>query len=132
MGFVLRLLGKLFFGSFGRAAVTTTTGAALIDEFATGGQGREAALDAIIPDWMGDPNQLFEKFKEFLGQANVLDPGTPLRNLFESKELTSLIFWGPPGVGKTTLARIIARQSAADFIELSAVNSGLKEIRETA
>lgn len=67
---------------------------------------------------------------EVLGQETVLGPGTPLRNLIETRQLVSLIFWGLPGVGKTTLARIIAQQSDAQFIELSAVNSGIKELRE--
>ncbi len=67
---------------------------------------------------------------DFLGQEAILGPGTPLRNLIDSRQLTSLIFWGLPGVGKTTLARIIAQNSDAHFIELSAVNSGIKELRE--
>lgn len=67
---------------------------------------------------------------EYLGQADVVGDGTPLKNLMASRQLTSLIFWGPPGVGKTTLARIIANQSDAHFIELSAVNSGVKELRD--
>lgn len=67
---------------------------------------------------------------DYLGQEEVLGEGTPLRNLIESRQLISLIFWGLPGVGKTTLARIIANGSGADFIELSAVNSGIKELRE--
>lgn len=76
--------------------------------------------EALRPDTLDD----------FLGQESVLGPGTPLRNLVETRQLTSLIFWGAPGVGKTTLARIIARNSGAAFIELSAVNSGIKELRE--
>ncbi len=67
---------------------------------------------------------------DYLGQEEVLGMGTPLRNLIETRQLISLIFWGLPGVGKTTLARIIAKGSAAEFIELSAVNSGIKELRE--
>ncbi|MBY0450911.1 MAG: replication-associated recombination protein A [Cyanobacteria bacterium] len=67
---------------------------------------------------------------DFLGQLNVVGQGKPLRHLLASKQTTSLIFWGPPGVGKTTLARIIAGQADAGFIELSAVNSGIKELRE--
>lgn len=67
---------------------------------------------------------------DYLGQEEVLGAGTPLRNLIETRQLISLIFWGLPGVGKTTLARIIAQGSGAEFIELSAVNSGIKELRE--
>ncbi len=67
---------------------------------------------------------------DFLGQEEILGPGTPLRNLIETRQLISLIFWGLPGVGKTTLARIIAQNSGANFIELSAVNSGIKELRD--
>ncbi len=67
---------------------------------------------------------------DYLGQEEVLGQGSPLRNLIETRQLISLIFWGLPGVGKTTLARIIATSSDADFIELSAVNSGIKELRE--
>lgn len=67
---------------------------------------------------------------DYLGQEEVLGPGTPLRNLIETRQLISLVFWGLPGVGKTTLARIIANGSGAEFIELSAVNSGIKELRE--
>jgi putative ATPase len=68
--------------------------------------------------------------EDYLGQAEVVGEGTPLRNLFEAKNLISLILWGPPGVGKTTLARIIAQNSNAQFLELSAVNTGIKELRE--
>lgn len=68
--------------------------------------------------------------EDFLGQEDILGPGTPLRNMIETRQLISLIFWGLPGVGKTTLARIIAQNSSANFIELSAVNSGIKELRD--
>ena len=68
--------------------------------------------------------------KDYVGQTQVVGEGTPLHNLISSQQLTSLIFWGPPGVGKTTLARIIAKQSNANFIELSAVSSGIKDLRE--
>ncbi len=71
-----------------------------------------------------------QTLEEFLGQTEVVGTGCPLRNLIESRQLTSMIFWGPPGVGKTTLARLIAQTSGAHFIELSAVNSGVKELRE--
>jgi putative ATPase len=68
--------------------------------------------------------------EDYLGQEEILGIGTPLRNLIETRQLISLVFWGLPGVGKTTLARIIATGSGANFIELSAVNSGIKELRE--
>lgn len=68
--------------------------------------------------------------EEFLGQQQVVGEGTPLKNLLESRQLTSMIFWGPPGCGKTTLARMIANYSDARFIELSAVTSGIKDLRE--
>ncbi len=67
---------------------------------------------------------------EVIGQAHLLGPGMPLRVAFDSHRLHSMILWGPPGVGKTTLARLMADAFAADFIALSAVLSGVKEIRE--
>ena len=67
--------------------------------------------------------------KDFVGQKHLLDPGKPLRLAIENNYIHSLIFWGPPGVGKTTLAKIIAAQSNCHFIELSAVMAGVKEIR---
>jgi putative ATPase len=66
---------------------------------------------------------------EFIGQEQLLAPGKMLRRLIEEDRLTSLIFWGPPGTGKTTLARIVARRTASEFIPFSAVTSGIKEIR---
>ena len=69
--------------------------------------------------------------EEFLGQSNVVAPNSPLLNLLKTQRLFSLIFWGTPGCGKTTLARLIATQVNAQFIELSAVSSGIKEIKET-
>lgn len=67
---------------------------------------------------------------EVVGQAHLLGPGKPLRLAFSSGQPHSLILWGPPGVGKTTLARLMAQSFDADFIALSAVLSGVKEIRE--
>lgn len=72
-----------------------------------------------------------QSLSEYIGQSNVVGDATPLRNLIESGSLTSLIFWGPPGVGKTTLARLVATESNAQFIELSAVSSGIQELRKT-
>jgi putative ATPase len=67
---------------------------------------------------------------EVVGQEHILAPGMPLRKAIERDLLQSLIFWGPPGTGKTTLARIIARMTSAHFVQFSAVLSGVKDIRE--
>jgi putative ATPase len=66
---------------------------------------------------------------EYAGQQHLLGPGKPLRLAVERDDPASMIFWGPPGVGKTTLAKIIARMTQASFIEFSAVLSGIKEIK---
>jgi putative ATPase len=66
---------------------------------------------------------------EFVGQSQVLGPGKPLRQAIEGGQLHSLILWGPPGTGKTTLARLIAQRADAHFIALSAVMAGVKDIR---
>src|SRR5450631_491527 len=70
-----------------------------------------------------------DRFEDFVGQEHILGPGKPLRAQIERDELQSLILWGPPGVGKTTLARLIARLTKADFVPFSAVLSGIKEIK---
>jgi len=67
---------------------------------------------------------------EFVGQEHILGPGKPLRVQIERDDTGSLIFWGPPGVGKTTLAKIIAGVTHAEFIQFSAVLSGIKEIKQ--
>jgi len=72
------------------------------------------------------PNSL----EEFAGQKHLLGEGKVLRRLIESDSISSMIFWGPPGVGKTTLARIIAQKTKSQFIDFSAVTSGIKEIRQ--
>src|SRR6201993_3616007 len=67
---------------------------------------------------------------EYAGQEHLIAPGKPLRAQIERDDLGSLIFWGPPGTGKTTLAKIIAAMSKAEFIEFSAVLAGIKEIKQ--
>ena len=67
---------------------------------------------------------------DVIGQQHLLGPGKPLRLAFESGQPHSMILWGPPGVGKTTLARMMATQFQCEFIALSAVFSGIKEVRE--
>jgi len=67
---------------------------------------------------------------EFTGQEHLLGPGKPLRAAIESDDATSMVFWGPPGVGKTTLAKIISHVTQASFVEFSAVMSGIKEIKQ--
>ncbi|PWU10448.1 MAG: AAA family ATPase [Terriglobia bacterium] len=70
-----------------------------------------------------------ERLEDFIGQEQILGPGKPLRRQIERDELTSIILWGPPGVGKTTLARLIARITSCEYIPFSAVLSGIKEIK---
>ena len=71
-----------------------------------------------------------QTLEEYVGQTHLLGKGKVLRRLIESDQISSMIFWGPPGVGKTTLARIIAGRTKANFINFSAVTSGIKEIKE--
>src|ERR1700731_2476916 len=67
---------------------------------------------------------------EFVGQEHLVAPGKTLRTQIERDDIGSLIFWGPPGTGKTTLAQIIARLTKAEFVEFSAVLTGIKEIKQ--
>ena len=71
-----------------------------------------------------------ETLEDYIGQQHLIGKGKILRQLIEKDQISSMIFWGPPGVGKTTLARIIAKQTKAEFVEFSAVTSGIKEIKE--
>ena len=71
-----------------------------------------------------------ETLEEFVGQVHLLAPGKPLRGQIERGELSSLILWGPPGSGKTTLAAILARRIQADFVRFSAVLAGIREIKD--
>lgn len=70
-----------------------------------------------------------ERLEDYVGQEHILGPGKPLRRQIELDQLTSIILWGPPGVGKTTLAKLIARITRCEFIPFSAVLSGIKEIK---
>ncbi|RKY87749.1 hypothetical protein DRQ11_05410, partial [candidate division KSB1 bacterium] len=67
---------------------------------------------------------------EFIGQEHILGPGKILQEAILSDQLMSMIFWGPPGTGKTTLAYIIAAETNSDFFALSAVTSGVSEVRK--
>jgi putative ATPase len=90
-------------------------------EISTGDRrGRSPLADRIRP----------ETLEAFVGQLHILGPGKPLRKQIERDELHSMILWGPPGSGKTTLAVIIARRTKSDFVRFSAVLAGIKEIKE--
>src|SRR5258706_12983650 len=67
---------------------------------------------------------------EFIGQQKLLGPAKPLRTQIENDDLGSMLFWGPPGCGKTTLARLIARLTRSEFIPVSALLTAIKEIKE--
>ena len=71
-----------------------------------------------------------ETLEDYVGQQHLVGKGKILRQLIERDQISSMIFWGPPGVGKTTLARIIAKATRAEFVEFSAVTSGIKEVKE--
>src|SRR5260370_5016359 len=86
------------------------------------------------PDEGAQKRRLAERMRpktldEFVGQEHILGAGKPLRMQIERDELSSLILWGPPGVGKTTLAQLVARITRCDFVPFSAVLAGIKEIK---
>jgi len=83
-------------------------------------QGRRPLADRMRP----------ETLEEYAGQLHILGPGKPLRRQIERDELASMILWGPPGSGKTTLAMIVARRTKSDFVRFSAVLSGIREIKD--
>lgn len=101
--------------------------------------GREVHSDdlftASIRDKLASSGPLAQRLRpntldEVIGQDHLLGPGEALRTLIESDSLTSMVLWGPPGSGKTTIARLIAQATSKSFVSLSAVASGVKEIRE--
>src|SRR5438874_7620142 len=91
-----------------------------------------------IPGGASEPDQgrpLADRMRprtldEYVGQEHLIGPGKPLRAQIERDDIGSLIFWGPPGTGKTTLAKIIASMTRAEFIEFSAVLYWVKEIKQ--
>jgi putative ATPase len=87
-----------------------------------------AALPSDAPRPLGERMRP-ERLEDYVGQLHILGPGKPLRVQIERDQLQSLILWGPPGVGKTTLARLIAGTTRAEFVPFSAVLSGIKEIK---
>jgi len=86
--------------------------------------GDDQSADRPLADRMRPRN-----LSEFVGQQKIVGPGRALRKMIEEDRLQSLMFWGPPGTGKTTLARIIAEQTAARFVQFSAVSAGIREVR---
>ena len=70
------------------------------------------------------------QFKDFFGQEELVGKMSPLRKIIQDDKLSSLIFWGPPGSGKTTLAKIIAREAKSYFVQFSAVTIGINEVRK--
>ncbi len=85
---------------------------------------REAPVEAPLAERMRP-----REFADFVGQEDLLAPGRPLRRAIETDQLSSVVFWGPPGSGKTTLAHLIARHTKAHFVPFSAVTSGVPELR---
>lgn len=91
-------------------------------------------MSETISIWNDNNEPLAERLRptsidEIVGQDHLLGKGKILRNMIESDKVPSIIFWGPPGVGKTTIAKVIANMTKADFITFSAVTSGIKEIK---
>ena len=104
----------------GPAGAARAAGGGAVSDGASSGGGWRPLADRMRPRTLGD----------YVGQQHLLAPGKPLYEAIHSGRLHSLILWGPPGTGKTTLARLIAAGSGANFIPLSAVQAGIKDIRE--
>src|SRR6478672_10933825 len=87
-------------------------------------------FDAVLQERLATAAPLAARMRptsldEIVGQRHLLGPGAPLRALIETDKLSSIILWGPPGTGKTTIARVIARRTNREFIALSAVTAGV-------
>ena len=91
----------------------------------------DSLFDTVGNEYIPLPEKLRPKtLDDFYGQEKIVGKDSPVRRMIENDLITSMIFWGPPGTGKTTLAKIIARNTNSAFYELSAVNSGVKDIKE--
>jgi putative ATPase len=99
------------------------------------GPAREGLFDAALEERLARQAPLAARLRprsldEVVGQEHLLRPGAPLRALIETDRLSSIILWGPPGTGKTTLARLVAETTEKAFVPLSAVSAGVKDVRE--
>jgi putative ATPase len=99
------------------------------------GSGEDDLFEAALAERMARQAPLAARMRpasleEVVGQPHLLGPGAPLRGLIEADRLSSILLWGPPGTGKTTLARVVASRTNRQFVSLSAVTAGVKEVRE--
>jgi putative ATPase len=92
-------------------------------------------VETALREWLAQQAPLAARMRprtldEMVGQAHLIGPGAPLRALIETDRVSSIILWGPPGTGKTTLARVVAAQTDREFVALSAVSAGVRDVRE--
>jgi putative ATPase len=100
-----------------------------------GAQQPDDLFEAALRERMAERAPLAARMRpkeidDIVGQRHLLGPGAPLRALIESDRLSSIVLWGPPGTGKTTLATVVANQTSREFVSLSAVTAGVKDVRE--